>query len=309
VLPDGRRLELSVQVSDDGAVYDDHGEYVTDDGQPHADISGDFAVHVAASRVMAAATGGYRQSWTPDAAAAVDANRIRQALDEQLSSDVHPAVPHRRPRDGRRRQDARTATCRRPTPRAVPRPQRRGWPQRTHEGAVAVTDAYEFDGGVFHPRCLIEAMIRRGGLSPAAHDLPTSEVLWQFAEANAVTTTDAGADWLPRRATVNADGADSQRACAGCDRPLVHDVSVPVRPDPIETATSPRPTAREIADLLADYRQMVADAGGWAHRIPRDQVAAWEARKHKLLARIEAHTELRRTNGRGDDEDGRRRSL
>jgi hypothetical protein len=95
VLPDGRRLEVSVQVTDDGAVYNDHGEYVTDDGQPHADLSGDFAVHVAASRVMAAATGGYRQAWAPDAAATVDVNHIRQALDEHLAGDVHPAVRDR----------------------------------------------------------------------------------------------------------------------------------------------------------------------------------------------------------------------
>jgi hypothetical protein len=84
VLPDGRRLEVSVQVTDDGVVYDGHGEYVGEDGQPHVDISGDFAVHVAASRVMAAATSGYRQPWSLDAAAAVDVNRVRQALDEHL---------------------------------------------------------------------------------------------------------------------------------------------------------------------------------------------------------------------------------
>ena len=59
VLPDGRRLEVSVQVTDDGAVYNEHGEYVEDDRKPHGDISGDFAVNVAASRVMAAATSGY----------------------------------------------------------------------------------------------------------------------------------------------------------------------------------------------------------------------------------------------------------
>jgi hypothetical protein len=178
---------------------------------------------------------------------------------------------------------------------------------------VVVTDVYEFDGGVFHPRCLIEAMIHRGELSPAARDLPTGEALRQFAEANAVDVTDVGARWLPRRITVTTDVGGGERACSGCDRPLTHDVSVPVRPDPIECATSERPTPREIADLLADHQRMVANAGGWASRIPRDRIAAWEARKADLLARIEAHTARRghdrsRCDDRGDEQ-SRGRSL
>ena len=172
-----------------------------------------------------------------------------------------------------------------------------------------MTDVYEFDGGVFHPRCLVEAMIRRGELSPAARDMATGEVLWQFAQANAVSAADVGAGWLPHRATVTADGADAERECSGCDRLLVHDVSVPVRPDPIELAVSPRPTSREIADLLGEYNQMVADAGGWAHRIPRERLAAWEACKHELLARIEAHTEVGRRDGRDVGGQGRGWSL
>jgi hypothetical protein len=55
-----------------------------------------------------------------------------------------------------------------------------------------------------------------------------------------------------------------------------------------------RPTAREIADLLRDYRQMIADADGWAHRIPTEQVSAWEARKADLLARITRHNDASR---------------
>ena len=94
MLPDGRRLEVSVQVTDDGAVYED-GEYVDEDGHPHVDIAGDFAVHVAASRVMAAATKGYRLAWPWDDAAGVDAKRIRRALDEHMRGDVHPAVRDR----------------------------------------------------------------------------------------------------------------------------------------------------------------------------------------------------------------------
>jgi hypothetical protein len=49
------------------------------------------------------------------------------------------------------------------------------------------------------------------------------------------------------------------------------------------------PTAREIADLLADHRRMIEAAGGWAHRIPPEKVAAWTARKRDLLARIAVH--------------------
>jgi hypothetical protein len=159
-----------------------------------------------------------------------------------------------------------------------------------------VTDVYEFDGGVFHPRCLVEAMIRRGELSPAARDLPTADVLWQFAQANAVTVADVGGDWLPRRVTVTTADAD-ERECSGCERLLTHDVSVSLRPDPVERATGQRPTSREIADLLGEYRQMIADADGWASRVPRDRLEAWLARKRDLLARIEAYTDL----GRSDD--------
>jgi hypothetical protein len=49
-----------------------------------------------------------------------------------------------------------------------------------------------------------------------------------------------------------------------------------------------RPTAREIADLLAEREQMIADAGGWSHLVPTERVIAWEARKDDLLARIAA---------------------
>jgi hypothetical protein len=55
------------------------------------------------------------------------------------------------------------------------------------------------------------------------------------------------------------------------------------------TRDGDRPTAREIADLLGDYRRMIDAAGGWAHRIPPEQVEAWTARKRDLLARIAAH--------------------
>jgi hypothetical protein len=120
-----------------------------------------------------------------------------------------------------------------------------------------VIDAYKLDGGVFHPRCLVSAMIRRGQLSPAARDLATGDVLSQFIDANAVTSADAGARWLPRR--IAAD----EQTCSRCDRPLTHDVSVSWRPDPVERAVQPpRPSIHEISALLVEYRQMLADAGG-----------------------------------------------
>jgi hypothetical protein len=50
-----------------------------------------------------------------------------------------------------------------------------------------------------------------------------------------------------------------------------------------------RPTVREVADLLRDYRRMIDAAGGWAHRIPSEQVTVWEARKADLLTRIAEH--------------------
>ena len=178
---------------------------------------------------------------------------------------------------------------------------------------VGVTDVYDYDGGRFHPRCVIEAMIRRGELSPAARGAATSESLEQFTQANAVTPADIGAAWLPQRSTVTADGDDAERECSGCDRLLAHDVSVPVRPDPIEHATGARPTSREIADLLTDYHRMVADANGWASRVPAEQAAAWEARKHELLGRIQDHPadagdrpgDRRDNDGRDHGEHGR----
>jgi hypothetical protein len=88
LLPDGRRLEMSIQVTDDGGVYNEHGEWIDDDAQPHADISGDFALHVAARDVIDAAAIPYYDRPTPERAADSDERRIRARLDQQL-----PAVP------------------------------------------------------------------------------------------------------------------------------------------------------------------------------------------------------------------------
>jgi len=101
-----------------------------------------------------------------------------------------------------------------------------------------VTDAYEFDDGVFHPRCVVKAMIARGHLSPGARAMATEEALRQFVEADAVTPADT--EWLPRRVAVSADDSQiADRQCSGCDRAT----ALAKRPGP--------PTARDIADLLA----------------------------------------------------------
>ena len=166
-----------------------------------------------------------------------------------------------------------------------------------------MTDVYEYYDGIFHPRCLIDAMIARRELAPAARDLPTEEALQQFAETYAVTAADAGAFWLPRRADAAIDDPHvDDHECSGCDRLLAHDVSVSLRPDPIEYATHfERPTARDVADLLREHRQMIDDAGGWAHRIPRERLAAWEARKADLFTRIRA-SQARATPDNGDEQ-------
>jgi hypothetical protein len=173
------------------------------------------------------------------------------------------------------------------------------WP-----AGVAVTDAYEFDDRVFHPRCVVEAMIARGHLSPAARARATEEALRPFVEANAATPADT--EWLPRRVAVSADDPQvAERQCSGCDRAIALDVSVSLRSDPVERATAQAerpgpPTAREIADLLGDHRRMVEAAGGWASRIPREDVEAWMAHKADLLARIAEHNDVLREHDRGN---------
>jgi hypothetical protein len=73
-----------VQVTDDGAVYNEHGEWRDDDGRAHADVSGDFAVHVAASEVIAAASSLYYDHPSPERAAETDERRIRWKLNQHL---------------------------------------------------------------------------------------------------------------------------------------------------------------------------------------------------------------------------------
>jgi hypothetical protein len=88
VLPDGRELDVSVQVTDDGDIYNEHGEWVDDDGRAHADISGDFELHVAARQVIEAASTPYYDRPTDGRAVEVDERRIQWKLDLHL-----PAIP------------------------------------------------------------------------------------------------------------------------------------------------------------------------------------------------------------------------
>ncbi|MPZ29258.1 MAG: hypothetical protein GEV12_23415 [Micromonosporaceae bacterium] len=55
-LPDGRDLTLTVAATDDGAVLNEHGEYVGDDGLAHGDVTGDLDLHHDAAQVIGAVT-------------------------------------------------------------------------------------------------------------------------------------------------------------------------------------------------------------------------------------------------------------
>ena len=82
---------------------------------------------------------------------------------------------------------------------------------------------------------------------------------------------------------------------------------MPLRPDSVERAVKPpRPSIHEISTLLVEYRQMLAEASGWASRIPRERLTLWEARKQELLTRIERHTarQTSRDLAREIDQDG-----
>ena len=54
-------------------------------------------------------------------------------------------------------------------------------------------------------------------------------------------------------------------------------------------AETTEPTAAEVATLLRDYDALLEAAGGWVHRIPADELEAWQDRKVALLARILEH--------------------
>ena len=84
-LPDGRPLRLAVQLTDAGAIRDPHRAYASSDGVAYADVSGDFTTHVAARRVIDAATHPYLDVPRSDEVAATrDAARVDQALDGRM---------------------------------------------------------------------------------------------------------------------------------------------------------------------------------------------------------------------------------
>lgn len=98
-LPDGRPLRLAVRLTDAGSNRDPHGRYVSSDGLAYADVSSDFAAHVAARRAIDAATRPYLDvPRSGQVAAALDTARVDQALDgrvpapESLAGAVRDAV-------------------------------------------------------------------------------------------------------------------------------------------------------------------------------------------------------------------------
>lgn len=81
-LPDGRDLEVSINLTDDGDIRDEHGEYVDDDGLAHADISGDFALDQDARYVLDQMARPYPAGVeSPDDDAAADQRRLDHALE------------------------------------------------------------------------------------------------------------------------------------------------------------------------------------------------------------------------------------
>ena len=48
------------------------------------------------------------------------------------------------------------------------------------------------------------------------------------------------------------------------------------------------PSAAEVAALLDDLQRLYEVHGG-AHRVPADELAAWEAQKRDLLERVRRH--------------------
>lgn len=49
---------------------------------------------------------------------------------------------------------------------------------------------YTFHTDQLHPQCLVERLLASGELSPAARDMSTEQVLWQYTEANALEQGD-----------------------------------------------------------------------------------------------------------------------
>ena len=115
-LPDGRPLRLAVRLTDAGAIRDPLSAYVFSDGVAYADVSGDFAAHVAARRAIDAATRPYLDvPRSNEVAATRDAARVDQALDghgrasEPLAGVARDAVRARALRTAARSRGQRIA--------------------------------------------------------------------------------------------------------------------------------------------------------------------------------------------------------
>jgi hypothetical protein len=101
--PDGRDLTLTVAATDDGAVRDEHGEWVGDDGLAHGDVTGDLGRHHDAAQVIGAVTRtGYLDLPLPDEESQeVDAGwlerRDRDVIDDAIDR-WRPVTPTAAPR-------------------------------------------------------------------------------------------------------------------------------------------------------------------------------------------------------------------
>lgn len=119
-LSDGRPLHLSVRLTDAGTIRDQHGAYRTSEGVAYVDVSGDFVTHIAARRVIDAATRAYREvPRSSQVAAELDAARVDQALAgrapaaEALEGVVRESVRVRAQRAADQTRDQRIADARR----------------------------------------------------------------------------------------------------------------------------------------------------------------------------------------------------
>ena len=115
-LPDGRPLRLSVRLTDAGTIRDPDGVYGGSEGFAYVDVSGDFDTHVAARRVIDAATRPYHEvPASEQAAAELDAARVDRALDgrvptaKALDGQTRDAVRARAQRAADQTRDQRVA--------------------------------------------------------------------------------------------------------------------------------------------------------------------------------------------------------
>lgn len=115
-LPDGRPVRLAVRLTDAVTIRAPHGAPGSANGMAYADVSGDFAEHVAARRVIDATTRPYLDAPRSDEVAATrDAARVDRALDgggaapEPLAGVARDAVRARALRAAARSRGQRIA--------------------------------------------------------------------------------------------------------------------------------------------------------------------------------------------------------